>query len=109
VGLLDDIAIEDIRRFEAGLYDYLDTAEPRLVQAIREKRILDDDLKNRLKTVIDEFKKQFLGAPPESKSATSPGHAVPVNGYPAAAKSEQSAGKTEVVEPQEAVGSNKGV
>jgi F-type H+-transporting ATPase subunit alpha len=59
--LLDDIAVEDIRRFEAGLYDYLDTAEPQLLQAIRDKHELNDDIKKELKSAITEFKKRFQG------------------------------------------------
>jgi F-type H+-transporting ATPase subunit alpha len=58
-GLLDDIAVEDIRRFEAGLYDYLDNAEPQLLQAIRDKHELNDDIKKELKSAITEFKKRF--------------------------------------------------
>ena len=59
--LLDDIAVEDIRRFEAGLFDYLDNAQPQLLKEIRDKRELKDDIKKELKSAITEFKKRFQG------------------------------------------------
>jgi F-type H+/Na+-transporting ATPase subunit alpha len=59
-GFLDDIAVEDVRRFEAGLYEYLD-AEPEVLTLIREKRELNDEVKNKLKDAITQFKRQFTG------------------------------------------------
>jgi F-type H+/Na+-transporting ATPase subunit alpha len=58
-GLLDDIAVEDVRRFEAELSDYLDTSQQELLSIIREKQQLSDDLKNQLRAAIEEFKKLF--------------------------------------------------
>src|SRR6202789_3307580 len=48
-GYLDDMKIEDIRAFEAGLYPYLDSAQSGLLQDILSKKALDDDLRNRVK------------------------------------------------------------
>ncbi len=59
-GFLDDIAVEDVRRFEAGLYEYLD-AEPEVLTLIREKRELNDEVKNKLKNAITQYKQQFTG------------------------------------------------
>jgi len=56
---LDDIAIEDIRRFEADLYRYLDNSKPELLQAIREKKELNDDIKSQLNSALKEFKQRF--------------------------------------------------
>ncbi len=58
-GLLDDLAVEDIRRFEHGLYDFLDNSKPEVLQTIREKKQLDDELKKRLTDAINEFKQGF--------------------------------------------------
>jgi F-type H+/Na+-transporting ATPase subunit alpha len=58
-GFLDDIAVEDVRRFETELYRFLDTNKPDLLNAIREKRELNDDIKNQLKNAINEFKQAF--------------------------------------------------
>ena len=40
---LIDIKIEDILRFEAELFDFIDTRYPEIPEAIREKKVMDDD------------------------------------------------------------------
>ena len=76
-GFLDDLPVEDIRRFEAELYDYLDKDEPQTLQAIREKRELNDQIKNQLKNAIGEFKKRFQSGQQEGKPANTNEQAVP--------------------------------
>src|SRR6202000_1579054 len=44
-GLIDDIAVEDCRAFEAELYRFLDNSRPAILQGIREKKTIDDALK----------------------------------------------------------------
>jgi F-type H+/Na+-transporting ATPase subunit alpha len=58
-GYLDDVKVEDVRRFEAELMRYLDNNKVSLLDGIREKRELNDDLKAQLKTALSEFKGQF--------------------------------------------------
>ena len=58
-GYLDDIPVEDIRRFEAELYQFLDNSRPEALAAIREKKQLDDDVKGKLTEALKEFKGQF--------------------------------------------------
>src|ERR1700681_2968525 len=59
-GLLDDVPVEQCRAFEAELYQYLDSAHPALLQAIREKKALDDEVKGKVNTVLKEFKDRFV-------------------------------------------------
>ncbi len=69
-GYLDDIAVEDVRRFEADLYNFLDNAKPEILEVIRDKRQLDDDVKAQLNAALKEFKERFQsarGAKPEAK------------------------------------------
>ncbi|HZS97421.1 MAG TPA: F0F1 ATP synthase subunit alpha, partial [Terriglobales bacterium] len=61
-GVLDDMPVEQVRPFEAELYKYVDTANPKLLQTIMEKKILDDSLKAEMTNVLKEFKEQFLAA-----------------------------------------------
>src|SRR6266567_939651 len=58
-GVLDDMAIEDVREFEAELYRYVDSANPGLLRTIMEKKTLDDDLKAQMTKVIKECKETF--------------------------------------------------
>src|SRR5580658_2785663 len=55
-GLLDDVKVDSIRAFEDGFHKYLDSAQTALLKDIGEKKVLDDDLRNRLKDAINEFK-----------------------------------------------------
>jgi len=59
-GFLDDLAVENLRDFEKGLYNFADTMNPALLKAIMEKKVLDDQLKNDLHKLVGEFKERFV-------------------------------------------------
>jgi F-type H+/Na+-transporting ATPase subunit alpha len=58
-GQLDDVPIEDIRRFEAEFLDYVKRTEPGILEAIRETGKFEDDAATKLKDLVGEFKKTF--------------------------------------------------
>ncbi|MEP6714140.1 MAG: F0F1 ATP synthase subunit alpha [Terriglobia bacterium] len=58
-GLLDDMAVEDCRPFEAELYKFLENSKPAILTAIREKKALDDALQKDLTDAINELKERF--------------------------------------------------
>jgi F-type H+/Na+-transporting ATPase subunit alpha len=66
-GFLDDLKIEEIHGFELGLYPYLDSAQSGLLKDIVAKKSLDDDLKNRIKAALEEYKANFLAEHREAK------------------------------------------
>jgi F-type H+-transporting ATPase subunit alpha len=66
-GYLDDLKVEDIRGFEDGLYKYLDAGQSQLLKDIIEKKTLDDDLKNRIKAALKEYKENYLAEHQEAK------------------------------------------
>jgi F-type H+/Na+-transporting ATPase subunit alpha len=66
-GFLDDLKIEEIHGFELGLYPYLDSAQSGLLNDIVTKKLLDDDLKNRIKAALDEYKANFLAEHRDAK------------------------------------------
>jgi F-type H+-transporting ATPase subunit alpha len=74
-GFLDDVAVEDVRRFEAELNGYLDRNKPQVLQAIREKRELTDEIKAQLKEAITQFKKEFRGGAQPSSEGKQPADA----------------------------------
>jgi F-type H+/Na+-transporting ATPase subunit alpha len=61
-GFLDDVAVEDIRRFEGELYHFLDNSKQEILQAIRDKKELKDELKKQLADALKEFKAQRFRA-----------------------------------------------
>jgi F-type H+-transporting ATPase subunit alpha len=66
-GYLDDLKVEDIRSFEEGLYRYLDSGQSALLKDIIEKKTLDDDLKNRVKAALTEYKANYLAEHQDAK------------------------------------------
>src|SRR5258705_9534307 len=51
-GYVDDVSIEDVRRFESELLQFVENAQPGLLQAIREKKALNDEIITDLKQVL---------------------------------------------------------
>jgi F-type H+-transporting ATPase subunit alpha len=58
-GQLDDVPVEDIRRFEAEFIDYLRRSYGGLMTAIRETKDLTDDNVATLKEATDRFRRTF--------------------------------------------------
>jgi F-type H+-transporting ATPase subunit alpha len=58
-GYLDDVKVEHIRQWEREFLDYLEAKHPEILNDIRTKKALDDDLTGRLKRAIDAFKPLF--------------------------------------------------
>jgi F-type H+-transporting ATPase subunit alpha len=55
-GYADDVAVEDVRRFEAELLKFVENSHPGLLQSIREKKSLTDEITTDLKQVLSDFK-----------------------------------------------------
>ena len=55
-GYADDVAVEDVLRFEAELLKFVENSHPGLLQSIREKKSLTDDIITDLKQVLADFK-----------------------------------------------------
>jgi F-type H+-transporting ATPase subunit alpha len=85
-GALDDVPVEDIRRFDAEFLDYLDRAKPEVLEAIRTTTELSDDSVSVLKAAIGEFKKQFT---------TTAGHLL-INDEPVAAVADEEIDHTQI-------------
>jgi F-type H+/Na+-transporting ATPase subunit alpha len=58
-GYTDDIAVEDVRRFETSLLSFVDNSHPGLLAAIADKKILTDEIKNDLKQVLEDFRLEW--------------------------------------------------
>jgi F-type H+-transporting ATPase subunit alpha len=61
-GFIDDVAIDDVRRYEEELYRFLETRHPAVLTGIAEKKVFDDELKAALETALKAFGQQFLAA-----------------------------------------------
>ena len=58
-GRLDDVPVEDIRRFDAEFLDYVERNKAEILDAIRSTTDLSDDTVSVLEATIEEFKRQF--------------------------------------------------
>ena len=58
-GKLDDVPVEDIRRFDAEFLDYIERNKPEILDAIRSTSDLSDDTVSVLDAAIGAFKRQF--------------------------------------------------
>jgi F-type H+-transporting ATPase subunit alpha len=59
-GVLDDLPIEQCRQFERELNKFVENAHPGILQEIREKKALDDNLKDEMAAALKEFKERFV-------------------------------------------------
>ena len=55
-GLADDVAVEDLKRFEEELTTFAEEAHPGMLATLREKRSIDDDLKAKMREAVEDFK-----------------------------------------------------
>jgi F-type H+-transporting ATPase subunit alpha len=62
-GFLDQVAIEDVRRYEEDLYRHLEARATSVLSGIAEKKVLDDEIKAALEAALAEFNKGFIAAP----------------------------------------------
>ncbi|MGB4325098.1 MAG: F0F1 ATP synthase subunit alpha [Candidatus Nanopelagicales bacterium] len=85
-GQLDDVPVEDIRRFDSEFLDYVDRSAPGVFEAIRNTSDLSDDTVSVMEKSIAEFKKQFT---------TSSGELL-VNDEPVAALADEEIDPTQI-------------
>jgi F-type H+-transporting ATPase subunit alpha len=55
-GFADDIAVEDLKRFEDEIIKFVTASHPAVLNTIRDKKNIDDDLKASMKEAVEDFK-----------------------------------------------------
>jgi F-type H+-transporting ATPase subunit alpha len=60
-GYLDELGVADIKAWEQGFLDFMGAQHPEIGEAIRTRKVLTDELSERLRAAIDEFKKLAAG------------------------------------------------
>ncbi|MBI4208106.1 MAG: F0F1 ATP synthase subunit alpha [Deltaproteobacteria bacterium] len=58
-GYLDELPMDQIRSYEEKLYGYVGAEHPKILEDIRTKKALDDDLRKNIDTALNQFKKVF--------------------------------------------------
>jgi F-type H+-transporting ATPase subunit alpha len=88
-GYVDDVPVEDVRRFLTELLRFVENSHPGLLQSIREKKSLTDDVKNDLAQGLKDFKERWTSGAGMTTTATS--------GAPATSAASKSAATTAAV------------
>ena len=68
-GYVDDIAIEDVKDFETKLRAFIENAHSGLLSKLRERKIIDDEIRDELKAALAEFKERFTAEKTSSAKA----------------------------------------
>jgi len=58
-GYLDDIPASSVTKFEAELYPFIESKYPEILEGIRTKQKIDDEIESKLKQALEDFKSQF--------------------------------------------------
>jgi F-type H+-transporting ATPase subunit alpha len=61
-GPLDSVPVNEVRRFESELLQFVETNHPSILKTIREKKALDDAIRAEIKKAVDAFKERFTAA-----------------------------------------------
>ena len=75
-GHLDDVPVEDVRRFEQELLEYMRTRKPEVGKAIVEGGALSEEVEAQLKAAVEDFQQGFQS----SEQHTAPPSEEPVEG-----------------------------
>jgi F-type H+-transporting ATPase subunit alpha len=69
-GLADDIEVSDLRRFEDEIFKFVEGAHPAVLETLRTKKTIDDDLKSAMREAVQDFKSTRWS---EARSASAAG------------------------------------
>jgi F-type H+-transporting ATPase subunit alpha len=58
-GYLDDIPVEDVRRFEGELLEFMDANAPEVGEHIRTNGDLPDEIEAKLREAVEQFRDRF--------------------------------------------------
>jgi F-type H+-transporting ATPase subunit alpha len=61
-GLMDDVPVPEVRRFESELLEFVQSSHTSILNSIREKKALDDGIRAEIKKAVQEFKERFTAA-----------------------------------------------
>jgi F-type H+-transporting ATPase subunit alpha len=61
-GLLDSVPVNEVRRFEKEMLQYVEISGPAILKTIAEKKALDDGIRAEIKKTVGEFKERFTAS-----------------------------------------------
>jgi F-type H+/Na+-transporting ATPase subunit alpha len=61
-GAIDNVPVQEVRRFEKEFVQYVETSHGSILKSIAEKKALDDAIKAEIKSALDAFKERFTAS-----------------------------------------------
>jgi len=58
-GLMDDIEIADVKKFESGFLNFMEEKHKEIIESIEKAKKIDDDTEVKLKAAVQEYKELF--------------------------------------------------
>ena len=58
-GYMDDVSIENIKRFEHELLEFMRNSKADLMNQLKEEKVISEEIEKNLRAAIEEFKKSF--------------------------------------------------
>ncbi|MBS1794226.1 MAG: F0F1 ATP synthase subunit alpha, partial [Acidobacteria bacterium] len=55
-GFASDVAVEDLKRFETELFAFAENSHPAILETLRTKKSIDDELKGSMTEAVEDFK-----------------------------------------------------
>jgi F-type H+-transporting ATPase subunit alpha len=68
-GFVDDVEVDDIRRFESEFLGFVENAHPAILETLRTKKAIDDNLIAEMTEAVKDFKATRWNQPVEEKAA----------------------------------------
>jgi F-type H+/Na+-transporting ATPase subunit alpha len=68
-GLMDSVPVNEVRRFEKELLQFVETSQSSILQSIREQKALDDRIKAEIKKAVEAFKQRFQASVQQAAAA----------------------------------------
>jgi F-type H+-transporting ATPase subunit alpha len=89
LGILDALQVKQVRPFELALHEHCKVNHPGILQHLREKKTIDDELEGKLKPLLKDFVKEFLAGVSVQTGNARNGQAKPGSKGPATHASAQ--------------------
>jgi F-type H+-transporting ATPase subunit alpha len=68
-GLVDDVDVADLKKFEQGLQNFVENTRGSLLEKIRDRKKLDEELETEMRAAVTEFKQRFVSEPASGAAA----------------------------------------
>ena len=56
---MDEVPVTAVRKYEDELQEFIANAKPEILEGIKTKGAIDDDIEGKLKAALEEFNKGF--------------------------------------------------